>query len=218
VYSGRVAGTGYARLAVDRKVVRRIILLGPAHRVPVRGLATSSHDYFATPLGRVQVDRPAIECVADLPQVTVMDAAHAGEHSLEVHLPFLQCVLDEFSLVPFAVGDASASEVEQVLQRLWGGEETRIVVSSDLSHFHDYATACEIDRATAAAITELQSVSPEEACGAYPIAGLLEIARKRGMVCELLSLMNSGDTAGPRDRVVGYGAFSFTHTDQATGE
>lgn len=209
VYSGPVAGTGYACLAADREGVTRIVLLGPAHRVPVRGLATVSVDCLATPLGRVKVDRGAIESVADLPQVAVMDLAHAGEHSLEVHLPFLQRVLGEFSVVPFVVGDASAKEVDEVLQRLWGGDETRIIVSSDLSHFHDYATACEIDRATASAIERLEAVAPDQACGAHPIAGLLERARERNMSCRLLDLRNSGDTAGSKDRVVGYGAFAF---------
>jgi AmmeMemoRadiSam system protein B len=208
LYSGPVAGTGYRCLCVEPDRVRRVVLLGPAHRVAFRGMAISSHDAFATPLGRVAVDEAAIESIRDLPQVVELDQAHEREHSLEVHVPFLQVSLREFQLVPLVVGDARAVEVAEVLDRLWGGDETCIIISSDLSHYHTYERACGLDRETARRIEGLDPVSPEQACGAVPLNGLLHVARNRGMTWQLLDLRNSGDTAGPRDRVVGYGAFA----------
>lgn len=211
VYSGPIAAGAYARLAALRGTIRRVVLLGPTHRVAVRGLALPSVRAFATPLGEVEVDREAVAAVAGMPQVVVSDAAHALEHSLEVQLPFLQAVLDGFRIVPFAVGAASADEVAQVLDRLWGGPETLVVVSSDLSHYHRYAEARAIDRASAERILALDgTLDHEEACGATPINGLLLCARRRGLAPELVDLRNSGDTAGDRSRVVGYASFSFT--------
>jgi AmmeMemoRadiSam system protein B len=210
VYSGPIAAGAYARLAALRGTIRRVVLLGPTHRVAVRGLALPSVRAFATPLGEVEVDREAVAAVAGMPQVVVSDAAHALEHSLEVQLPFLQAVLDGFRIVPFAVGAASAEEVAQVLDRLWGGPETLVVVSSDLSHYHRYAEACAIDRASAGRILALDgTLDHEEACGATPINGLLLCARRRGLAPELVDLRNSGDTAGDRARVVGYASFVF---------
>lgn len=210
VYSGGIAAEAYDRLRPARGIVRRVVLLGPCHRVPVRGLALPGAAAFDTPLGRVPVDRGATEALAGLPQVVVSDAVHAEEHALEVQLPFLQRVLGEFSLVPLAVGSATASEVAAVIEKLWGGEETLIVISSDLSHYHPYDEACAIDRATARAILEFDAgIDHEQACGATPVAGLLLAARRRGLNIELLDLRNSGDTAGGRGRVVGYGAFAL---------
>jgi len=210
VYSGPVAANAYAALEPVRDTIRRVVLLGPCHRVAVRGLALPSADAFDTPLGRVPVDRTAVAALAGLPQVVVSGAAHAQEHSLEVQLPFLQRVLRDFSIVPLAVGDAAADEVAEVLDRLWGGPETLILVSSDLSHYHRYDDAVQIDRATADAILALDpALDHEQACGATPIAGLLIVARRRGLAPELLDLRNSGDTAGDRRRVVGYAAFVF---------
>jgi len=210
IYSGSVAAEAYDRLRPARGIVRRVLLLGPCHRVPVRGLALSGAAAFETPLGRVPVDRGAAETLAALPQVVVSDAVHAEEHALEVQLPFLQRVLGEFSLVPLAVGSATASEVAEVIEKLWGGEETLIVISSDLSHYHAYDEACAIDRATARAILDFDlGIDHEQACGATPVAGLLLAARRRGLNIELLDLRNSGDTAGGRGRVVGYGAFAL---------
>jgi len=208
IYSGPVAGTGYRQLCADRDVIRRVVLLGPSHRVAFSGLASSSHDGFATPLGVVPVDRDALERLHDLPQVTELDRAHAQEHSLEVHLPFLQVALDRFTLVPLVVGDADEAEVAEVLDRLWGGPETCVVISSDLSHYHDYQTARRIDGETARMLEALRPVSPDRACGAFPLDGMLHSARRRNMALRTLDLRNSGDTAGPRDRVVGYGAFA----------
>jgi AmmeMemoRadiSam system protein B/AmmeMemoRadiSam system protein A len=211
VYSGPVAATAYARIRAARDVVTRIVLIGPAHRVPVRGLAVTTAEAFATPLGAVPVDREAVARVLALPQVTALDAAHAPEHSLEVHLPFLQEVLSRFSIVPLVAGDATAAEVAEVLEILWGGPETLIVISSDLSHYYDYETAQRMDAATTQAIEALrpEDIGPEQACGRVPIAGLLTVARHRGLACATVDLRNSGDTAGPRDQVVGYGAYLF---------
>lgn len=211
IYSGPIAGTAYARLAPDRDVISRIVLLGPAHRVPFHGLAASSAEAFETPLGLVPVDRDALARVARLPQVVTFDRAHDFEHSLEVHLPFLQEVLDEFSIVPFAVGDADAGEVAEVLDALWDGPETRIVVSSDLSHYEEYETARALDEATSRAIEALapERIGFEAACGRVPLGGLLTVARARHMHARTLDLRSSGDTAGPRDQVVGYGAYAI---------
>lgn len=211
MYSGPVAAAVYARLRAAAGRIERVILLGPVHRVPVRGLALPAAAAFATPLGTVPVDREAVRRLAGLPQVCVSADAHAREHSLEVQLPFLQAVLGTFTVVPLAVGEASAEEVAEVIDRLWGGRETLIVVSSDLSHYLSYSDAQAVDRVTAQAILELRTnISHEQACGGTPVNGLTLVARRRGLMPELVDLRNSGDTAGDKGRVVGYGAFAFT--------
>jgi len=209
IYSGPIAASAYARVKPARGTITRVLLLGPAHRVGFRGLALPSADYFVTPLGRIAVDREAVGKISALPQVHVQDVAHAQEHSLEVHLPFLQEVLGDFQLVPLVVGDAGAEDVGEVLDLLWGGPETLIVVSSDLSHYHDYRTAQKLDRATSEAIEQLrpQDIDYDSACGCNPVNGLLHVARKRGLKAKTIDLRNSGDTAGSHDRVVGYGAY-----------
>ncbi len=215
VYSGPVAASAYARLLPARQKIKRVVLLGPSHRVPLLGLASSSADAFSTPLGAIPLDRQAIERAEQLPQVHRLDEAHALEHSLEVQLPFLQSVLDDFSLVPLVVGDASPAEVAEVLELLWGGPETLIVISSDLSHYHDYDTASALDSTTSQAIEHLQleRIHGENACGFHAVNGLLYLLRNRapelGLRGHTIDLRNSGDTAGPRDRVVGYGAYVF---------
>lgn len=211
IYSGPVAASAYAPLIPARGKITRVVLLGPAHRVGFHGLALSSADYFMTPLGRITVDQEAVKKISSLPQVQVMDVAHAQEHSLEVHLPFLQEVLGDFSLVPLVVGDAGAGEVAEALDLLWGGPETLIVISSDLSHYHDYQTAQQLDRATSKAIEEfrLDDIQYDHACGRNPVKGLLQTAQRRGLKPKTVDLRNSGDTAGSRDRVVGYGAYLF---------
>ena len=211
VYSGPVAARAYARLWPARGCITRVVLLGPCHRVPVRGLALSGARAFASPLGDVPLDAEMCARLAELPQVEVFDASHAQEHSLEVHLPFLQVVLGRFALVPLAVGDASETEVAEVLERAWGGPETLIVVSSDLSHYLSYDEARASDAATCAAIEHLDgaAIGREQACGRVPVKGLLMLARKKGLAVATADLRNSGDTAGPRDRVVGYGAWLF---------
>ncbi len=211
IYSGPVAASAYRRLLPARETIKRVVLLGPAHRIPFRGLAIPNADFFITPLGTVAVDKAAIDEIADLPFVHRSDVPHQPEHSLEVHLPFLQEVLTDFKVVPIVVGDASAAEVAQVLEKLWDGPETLIVVSSDLSHYHDYSTARRLDSATSRAIESLDptALTNESACGRIPVAGLLLTARRHGLRAETVDLRNSGDTAGPKDQVVGYGAYVF---------
>jgi AmmeMemoRadiSam system protein B len=210
IYSGPIAASVYALLSPARSRISRVVLLGPTHRVAVRGLALPGCDLFATPLGAVPIDAQAIAALRKLPQVVVSAQAHAQEHSLEVHVPFLQMVLENFTLVPLAVGRASVQEVADVLELLWGGPETLVVVSSDLSHYLGYQDAQALDRATAKAILALATdLSHEQACGATPVTGLAHVARRRALKPELIDLRNSGDTAGDKVRVVGYGSFAF---------
>jgi AmmeMemoRadiSam system protein B/AmmeMemoRadiSam system protein A len=212
VYSGPVAGHAYARLQRWAAQLRRVVLLGPAHRVALRGLAVPQAAAFATPLGTVTIDRAARAALHDYRQVVEDDRVHAFEHSLEVQLPFLQTVLgDGFTLLPLAVGDAGADEVAEVVERLWGGPETLIVVSTDLSHYLPYAHAQATDRTTAARIVALATdIDPYEACGAHALNGALAAARRHGLQAQLLDLRNSGDTAGDRRRVVGYAALALS--------
>jgi len=209
-YSGPTAAYAYRLLEHRRGSIRRVVLLGPAHRVHLQGMAVPSADAFKTPLGDVMIDTAAVKEVLDLPGMQVSDEAHADEHSLEVHLPFLQTVLDDFSLVPIVVGTCPAHEVEAALKVLWGGDETLIVVSSDLSHFHSYDNARKIDTNTTARIEAREAtLQGEEACGAYALNGLMLAAKARGMQVRTLDVRNSGDTAGDRQRVVGYGAYAL---------
>jgi AmmeMemoRadiSam system protein B len=211
LYSGPIAASAYAQLVPARGLVKRVVVLGPSHYVALNGLATTSATAFATPLGEVPVDVAAVRRLESLPQVTVLDAAHAREHSIEVQLPFLQTVLGAFKLVPLAVGDATDEEIGEVLELLWGGPETRFVISSDLSHYYDTQTARRLDGATAKAIESLKpaGMGEESACGRVPIRGLLGVALRHGLRARAVDLRNSGDTAGPREQVVGYGAFVF---------
>lgn len=210
IYSGPIAASIYARLAPLRGRVTRVVLAGPAHREYVAGAAVPSTRAFGSPLGDVALDAEALAALRTFPFVEVSDRAHALEHSLEVHLPFLQSVLGPFRLVPIVVGGADPAQMARILETVWGGDETLVVVSSDLSHFLPYDVARERDRETADAILRLEpTLEPDEACGAAPINGLIEVARRRGLAPELVDLRNSGDTAGDRDRVVGYAAFAF---------
>ena len=215
VYSGSTAARAYARLAPVRQTIRRVVLLGPAHRVKVHGLALPGAHAFVTPLGPVEIDPVGVAAIAGLRQVTVSPAAHALEHSLEVQLPFLQSVLDDFKLVPLAVGETTPADVAEVLDLLWGGAETLIVISSDLSHFLPYDQAQRIDGATAQRILALDSsLTQHQACGGAPINGLLLAARGHRLQPELIHQCNSGDTEGDRNRVVGYASFAFTQGDR----
>ena len=211
-YSGPVAGTAYAQIAPFAERIEKVVILGPAHRLAFHGLAFSSAGRFSTPLGDVTVDRDALEVIRDLPQVIESDAPFQGEHCLEVQLPFLQTLLKDFRIVPLLVSDASAEQVAEVLERLWGGEETLIVISSDLSHYLYYHSAQGLDALTSRAIEDLlpQNIGYDQACGRTPLSGLLLEARKYGLSAATLDLRNSGDTAGPRNQVVGYGAYVFT--------
>ncbi len=209
-YSGPVAARAYDELAAARGVVKRVVLLGPVHHVPVRGLALPGVEAFDTPLGRIPVDAEAVRMLAPCRQVVTSTAAHAREHSLEVQLPFLQKMLGDFALLPLAVGDAKPQEVIEVIERLWGGSETLFVLSTDLSHYHRYDEARAIDQATLARIASFDTdINHEEACGATPLNGFLAAARSRGLSIRLVGACNSGDTAGGKDRVVGYCAFAL---------
>ncbi|AGA32983.1 protein of unknown function DUF52 [Thioalkalivibrio nitratireducens DSM 14787] len=210
-YSGPVAASAYAALGAAVAHIRRVVLLGPSHRVPFRGIAATGAGAYRTPLGAIPVDQAANASIRDLPGVVTLDLAHGPEHSLEVHLPFLQLLLDDFALVPLVVGDADPNQVTAVLERLWGGPETLIVVSSDLSHYHGYRTAQSLDAETCRAIESMREdmLTPDRACGCRPLAGLLRAGRAHGLTVHTLDLRNSGDTAGPRTEVVGYGAWTL---------
>lgn len=209
IYSGPVAASGYARLVGNADHITRVVLLGPAHRQYVQGLALPDTTAFSTPLGTTPLDTGALRQIRQLPQVSTDDAAHRSEHSLEVHLPFLQRTLKDFTLVPILVGDATAEDVCQVIEQLWGGRETLLIISSDLSHYHDYTTAVRLDQATSRAIEALalDNIDHQDACGCTPVSGLMLYARRHGLHISTIDLRNSGDTAGPRDQVVGYGAY-----------
>jgi len=209
-YSGAVAATAYRRLERAAGSIRHVVLLGPCHRVPIRGLAMPSSDFFATPCGEVPIDDVGRQSLRECGLAGVSDAAHASEHSLEVQLPFLQTVLTEFDALPIAVGDVPAGLVARALETVWGGDDTLVVVSSDLSHYHTHGEAEQLDGLTTRAILERRSdLSDEQACGAAGINGLLEVARRKGLRVELLDQRTSADTAGDRSRVVGYGSYAL---------
>jgi AmmeMemoRadiSam system protein B/AmmeMemoRadiSam system protein A len=210
IYSGPIAASAYAQLASLRGRIRRVVLLGPAHYAYVRGLALPEAECFRTPLGEVSLDVKGMRQLDAMPQVLRSAEAHHKEHSLEVQLPFLQHVLGDFELLPLAVGEASAEEVAEVLEAVWGGDETLIVISSDLSHFLPDKLARTVDQKTVAEIVALNShIESEQACGATPINGLLLAAQRHGLRAVTLDVRNSSQTAGDPDRVVGYASFAF---------
>lgn len=208
IYSGAIAGAAYAQLK-GTTAIRRVVLLGPSHRVALRGIAVPSVDAFVTPLGEIAIDEDLRSAIAGMPGVIMHDAPHAQEHSLEVQLPFLQSLLPaRFTLLPLVVGDADPATVAAVLETVWGGDETLIVISTDLSHYLPYSMAKQVDAETSALIEARNTqIHPEQACGAHPLNGALLLARKKGLRVDCVQLANSGDTAGSRDRVVGYGAY-----------
>lgn len=209
IYSGEIAASAYHSILPLRETITRVVLIGPSHRVGFYGLALSSADYFSTPLGDIPLDKSCQQTLAIIDGVQVLDQAHSAEHSLEVQLPFLQSVLDAFTLVPIVAGDASPELVAKVIETLWGGDETLIVISSDLSHYHDYQTAKKLDNATSKAIVaaNVDAIHPHNACGCVGIRGLLAFTHHHPMTISILDLRNSGDTAGSKDSVVGYGAY-----------
>lgn len=219
IYSGSTAALAYAGLREKADKINRVVLLGPAHRVHTRGIAASSASTFETPLGPVDIDLPTIRRIASLPQVTISDESHAQEHSIEIHLPFLQSCLRRFKLIPLVVGDASAEDVAEVLSLLWGGDETLVLISSDLSHFHEYGHAKKLDMKTAHSIENFNygAINSQSACGCRPMNGLLKLAAQRDMKIQRLGMCNSGDTAGHKNRVVGYGAWSL-HENAMLGD
>jgi AmmeMemoRadiSam system protein B/AmmeMemoRadiSam system protein A len=216
-FSGEIAGTAFRQLAEHRKRIKRVVIIGPAHRVGFKGIATTSADAWATPLGTVPVDWDVLRKLMPLEGFRVLDKVFEGEHSLEVHLPFLQPVIDDFSIVPILVGDASMELVRDALKLVWGGPETVISVSSDLSHFHDYDTAVGLDQETTRQIEllQLEKINGEGACGHRALAGALDVARSQDLRVTHLDVRNSGDTTGGRDRVVGYGAYSMEYAEKA---
>ncbi|MFK5949968.1 MAG: AmmeMemoRadiSam system protein B [Methylococcales bacterium] len=211
IYSGPVAAAAYSRLKMVAKVVKKVLLIGPSHHVGFRGLAVSTADQFATPLGNIKVDVEIVRQLTALPFVQYLDQAHELEHSLEVQLPFLQTVLQNFSLIPMVAGDATAEQVCQVIEIFWEREDVLVVISSDLSHFYDYQTAQTMDKQTSEIIEQLQyeKLGYESACGRVPVSGLMALARKNKLAIKNIDLRSSGDTAGfaDRSRVVGYGAY-----------
>ncbi len=215
VYSGPIAANAYHLLENNSENISRVILLGPSHRVPLLGLAATSASSFATPLGLVEIDQDMVKKLCKLKQVKLMDEAHSMEHSLEVQLPFLQTILTNFKLIPLVAGDASAREVCEVLELACQddtrNQQTLIVISSDLSHYHDYATANRLDTLTSKAIENLDGnqIGYEGACGRTPVNGLLMYASRHGLKAEIIDQRNSGDTAGDKGQVVGYGAYAF---------
>jgi AmmeMemoRadiSam system protein B len=211
IYSGPIAASAYCQLQARRQSIQRVLLLGPSHRVAFTGLELSSAERYGTPVGDVPVDAGACRELLALPQMSVCDEAHAQEHSLEVHLPFLHAVLDAFLLIPVVIGDAGADDVAQVIEHFWDREDTLIVVSSDLSHFLDYDTANDVDRETTRAIEDrARNLRPQQACGCRAINGLMKVAEDHDLRVTTLDLRNSGDTAGDRKRVVGYGAYALS--------
>lgn len=211
IYSGAIAASAYIHLRQRADTIHRVVLIGPSHRVAFEGMALTQDDAYRSPLGQVVIDKEAYQDIADINGVDYYDLAHKPEHSLEVQLPFLQTSLNQFKLVPIVVGNATPVEVADVIDRLWGGDETLIVISSDLSHYHDYYTAQRLDQNTSRAIEALQTnkLTHERACGCTPVQGLLEAAKRHGLKAHTVDLRNSGDTAGDRNRVVGYGAYVF---------
>jgi AmmeMemoRadiSam system protein B len=210
VYSGEIAAQGYARVAAQRDRMHRIVLIGPSHRVYLRGAAVPRARSFETPLGRVEIDAGLRATLLQRGDVLESDQPHAMEHCLEVQLPFLQTVFKDFTVLPIVVGDASADYVGSLLADVWGDEHTLVLASSDLSHYHAYDVARDIDAATNAAILRFETnLSGDQACGAVAINGLLRIAPARNLAIAEIARCNSGDTAGDRARVVGYGAYAL---------
>ena len=211
IYSGPIAASAFALLKQSRHLIKRVVIIGPSHRVGFNGVAISSADYFDMPFGRIAIDKVVQEKLLDIVGVHKFDEAHVAEHSLEVQLPFLQYILDEFSIVPIVAGNASPELVAEVIKALWGGSETLFVISSDLSHYHDYQTAQQLDQSTSQAILDLDvnTIDSQHACGCVGIRGLLTFAQHHPLKANILDLRNSGDTAGSKDKVVGYGAYSF---------
>ena len=211
IYSGAVAASVFKTIQTLQSIIKRVVLIGPSHRVDFQGLALSSADVFNTPLGSIRVDKQAQEKLLTISDIILFDQAHADEHCLEVQLPFLQHVIDDFSIIPIVTGKASPELVSQAIETLWDGNETLVVISSDLSHYHDYLTAQQLDESTSQAIVNLDysAVHSANACGHVAINGLLLFAQQHHLKASIVDVRNSGDTAGDKSSVVGYGAYLF---------
>lgn len=212
VYSGPIAASVYQYLTKLKGSISNVVLIGPSHRVPLIGLATSSAHYFSTPLGNIEINRTITDELNQFAYVSELDQAHSMEHSLEVHLPFLQLTLEDFQLIPIVAGEASADQVSQLINVALNHKNTLLVISSDLSHYHDYQKAQKLDHDTCDAIESLsfQKLDSQHACGYIPVRGLLQYAKEHGLTAKTVDCRNSGDTAGPRNEVVGYGSYVFT--------
>jgi len=212
IYSGPIAASAYACLQHAKNKVKNVVILAPAHRYPICGLATTTADYYETPLGNVKINSDIVNKLFAFPFISRAEAAYDTEHALEVQLPFLQELLDDFALIPLLVGRATIGQVATILREVWNGNETLIVISSDLSHYHEYEKAQKVDNITAQAILTMNvaTLDPEMACGYTAICGLLTVAAEKNGHISLVDLRNSGDTAGDKSQVVGYGAFHLT--------
>jgi len=217
VYSAAIAANVYKHLQHFRSIIKRVLLIGPSHRVAFQGLALSSADFFQTPLGKIAVDKTAQKDLLNIAGIQLHDQAHANEHSLEVQLPFLQHVLDDFSLIPIVAGDANAELIAQAIDTVWDGQQTLVVISSDLSHYHDYKTAQRLDNASSKAIVALNctTLSSANACGYVGVNGLLLFAQRHHLKASIVDVRNSGDTAGDKTSVVGYGGYLFEDESHA---
>lgn len=211
IYSGPIAASGYKQLIPYASEIERVVLMGPSHRVPFMGIATPTDDYFETPLGDIPIDFESISLLKNLSFVQELQAAHQQEHSLEVQLPFLQKIIPNFKLIPLVIGQANDQQVSDVIEQLWHVPNTLFVMSSDLSHYLNYESAQLSDKATCDAIEALQPqvIDYDQACGRAAIAGMLLTAKHHELQVKTLDLRNSGDTAGTKDRVVGYGCWVF---------
>ncbi len=215
IYSGKVAASAYEPLRSLKNKIKKIVLLGPSHHVSFDGLAIPQSDFFETPIGKVTIDQEAIRLIQKLPQISVSDVAHVREHSLEVHLPFLQKIFgDKFLLTPIVVGHSNPDEVGQVIEKLWGNDDTLIVISTDLSHYHTYEEAYQMDRETCSQVEslDLEQLHSQKMCGSLPVSGLLNVARKKKLQVKMVDFCNSGDikvnnAKANKDRVVGYASF-----------
>jgi len=213
IYSGKIAASAYQLLQRNKYHFKRVLLLGPAHRLCLQGAAFPNEEVFETPLGSIILDKTRMKkLAAEFSWISFNEKAHAEEHSLEVQLPFLQETIADFELLPLVVGEMDSLQIAEMIQQFSTDLETLIVISTDLSHFHNYQTAYEKDALTANAIEllEPQKISSEDACGVYPLRGALVAALQNKWKIHRMGLCNSGDTTGDYGRVVGYGAWALT--------
>jgi len=211
IYSGPIAAKAYSLVSTCIKGKNKITIIGPSHFVPFNGIALSTAEFFETPLGKIKVDHHAYELINRIPEVIYLDEAHAREHSIEVHLPFIQYLKKDVRIIPLAVGQTSYQKVAKVLEKFCEEKDNLIIISSDLSHYHAYGYAQKYDLQTALKIENYKcsQLGPNEACGYLAIAGLLKMAKDRKYKIKRIDLCNSGDTSGSKDTVVGYGSWFF---------
>ncbi len=211
IYSGYTAAQAYASLQSKSATIKKIVLLGPAHTMYFKGIAYDPATYVATPLGDIEQDTGLLAKISSLPYVYSLPQAHQKEHCLEVQWPFCQVLFNQFTLLSLVVGETEPEQVAELLELVWGGDETLIIISSDLSHYLAYNEAQKEDTQTCLAISTLnfESLIHHNACGFYPLRGFLHYARQHQLCGRLVDLRNSGDTAGSKERVVGYSSYHF---------